>query len=236
MEETTSSPPGLDLERLVEVRLNEFREVPGLLEWQLPIGAALFRLVAEARPLTAAEIASVLRLPVGEVSPRFDGLLQELGVVRDKDGNVTIAAMSPQGTQLPIFRFAWRDTGKVAEIPGCSGDMLLPVLAARRPARIDLPCPATGRTISVEVGSAGEVERVDPADAVAIMESLDSESHPRDWVRSDCAAGLFFASAEAASEWLAEHPGYLAVPMALFFRTETQIFTRALAEGDRLRS
>lgn len=228
---TSSTPPVPDLERLVELRLQQYREVPDLLEWLLPIGAAWLQLIAQDRPQTAEEVASVLGWPVEEVTVRFGDVLEFVGYDRDTAGEVAAAETSPQGVPLPVFRIRWLETGKTTRMPGCAGDALSSLLSTGQRARIELPCPATGQLVSVQVGPAAELDSVDPATAVAIIESPDSGWHPRDWVRSDCASGLFFASAGAASGWLAEHPGYIAVPMEFFIRAEAQLFTRALAEA-----
>lgn len=219
-----------DLEELVERRLNEYSEVPDLLEWHLPVGAAMLQLIAEDRPLTAEEIASVLGWPVAEVKPRFEEVL-EYGVTYDSDGNLKAAETSPDGVTLPVYRVQWLDTGKVAALPGCASDALSPALSTGRRARIELDCPTTGQPISVQVGPAGEVEGVEPPDAVAIALDLESDWHPRDWTRSDCATGLLFASAEAAASWLTNHPGFLAVPIEFFVRAETRLYARALAHA-----
>jgi hypothetical protein len=62
------------------------------------------------------------------------------------------------------------------------------------------------------------------------MDSPGSDWHPANWTRADCADGLLFASAEAASGWLAGHQGYIAVPMEFFVRYEARFFDRALAQ------
>lgn len=227
-----TSPHTPDLEKLVEMRLDEYREVPDLLEWHLPVGAAMLQLIAEDRPLTAEEVASVLGWPVEEVKPRFEEVL-EYGVAYDNDGNLTAAESSPDGVPLPIYRVRWLDTGKVAALPGCASDALSPVLSTGRRARIEAHCPTTGQPISVQVGPAGQFEGVEPPDAVAIALGLQPDWHPRDWTRSDCATGLFFASAEAASGWLANHPGFIAVPMEFFVRAETRLYARALTHAAR---
>jgi hypothetical protein len=108
-------------------------------------------------------------------------------------------------------------------------------LAEDLSSQVELACPVSRRLISVQIGSAGECEKVEPADAVAVVESLDSDWHPRDWTRKDCATGLLFASADASAGWLAEHPGHVTVAMEFFVRSETLLHARIRAETDRLR-
>jgi hypothetical protein len=139
----------------------------------------------------------------------------------------------PARVPLPRYQIRWLDTGKAGQVTGCSFDALAAVLLTGRPAQLQLACPATGEPIGVQIGQGGRVEGVDPPGAVAIMRSLDSPWHPRDWVRSDCARGLWFASAEAASGWLADHPGHLAAPMAFHVAFKVRVFDRILHQAAR---
>lgn len=57
-----------EIDAMVEQRLAQYREVPDLLEWHLPIGAAVLQLIAENRPLPRR-----LRPPAGGARRRFFG-------------------------------------------------------------------------------------------------------------------------------------------------------------------
>lgn len=216
---------GLDIERMVEERLEQYREVPGLLEWQLPVGTTWLRLLAEGRPTTTEAIASVLGWPVDELA----SLLRAQGYQPDAQ---PFAATETDDAALPVYRIHWLDTGETGRVPGCAPDALIAVQLARRPARVELPCPATGKLISVHLGADGSCHGVHPAEAVATTPSADSGWHPRNWTRSDCANGLLFASATAASTWLADHPGHETVPIAQFVHLESRFLHRALTETD----
>lgn len=210
-----------DIERLVEERLEQYREVPGLLEWQLPVGTTWLRLLAEGRPATTAEIASALGWPADEVASLLpDGL-----PAPDETGSDDVT--------LPVYRIHWLDTGETGQLPGCAPDALFAVQLAGRPARVDLPCPATGQLVAVRLDADGSFAGARPAEAVAIMPSADSDWHPRDWTRSECANGLLFASADAASGWLTGHPGHEAVPIERFVGFQSRFLERALAEAAR---
>lgn len=208
---------GPDIERLVEERLEQYREVPGLLEWQLPVGTAWLRLLAEGRPATTDEIAAVLGWPANEVASLLPDGQPAAGIETD--------------AALPVYRIHWLDTGETGQLPGCAPDALIAVQLAGRPARVELPCPATGQLVGVRLGADGSFVGVRPAEAVAITQSADSGWHPRDWTRSDCANGLLFASADAASGWLTDHPGHETMPMARFVRFQSLFLSRALAEA-----
>src|SRR6266511_39072 len=125
-----------DLEKFIQMRLDQFREVPDLLKWYLPIGAALLQLVAEDRPLTAEKVAEVLGWPVKEVRQRFDEVIESMGRELDSKGRVRIAFTSPDGVPLPVFTVRWLDTGTTARLPGCASDAMLPVLTTGQRAKI----------------------------------------------------------------------------------------------------
>lgn len=221
--------PPLNLDALVERELTELREVPGLLEG-LPIGLTWLRLLAEGRPTTITEIAAALGWSPEQVTQRGRAWKAATGPTPGADGQVT---EPDPGVPLPRYQIRWLDNGPAGQVPGCAADALAAVLLAGRPAQIRLTCPATGTPISVQLGPGGRLEQVEPPDAVAIMRGPDSTWHLRDWVRSDCARGLWFASPAAASGWLAANPGHLAAPLAFHVAFKLQVFTRVMEETTR---
>jgi hypothetical protein len=68
-------------------------------------------------------------------------------------------------------------------------------------------CPATGTSITVDITPEG-VERIDPPTAVVAVVNLDADlTLGPDRIDADVRAQQpFFASAQAASRWLADHP------------------------------
>jgi alkylmercury lyase len=224
------------IEAIVEREVAAYREVPGLLERDLPLGVAWLRLQAEGRPLTVQEFAAVLGWPAEKVAEQFvqvaggtfaDQLSPSGSITPDQDGRVVIED-DPDMT-LPGYRIRWLDNGQLGKLPGCSDDALVAVLLAGRPARVELPCPATRKVISLEFGPDAQLRKVDPQAAVAVMRRPDVAWSPRDWIRSDCGNGLLFASADAAAGWLAEHPDATVVPVDFFARLSLHKFRKLLA-------
>ena len=80
-------------------------------------------------------------------------------------------------------------------------------LALGRPVHAEATCPATGTSITVDITPEG-VERIDPLTAVVAVVDLDADlTLGLDRIDADvCAQQPFFASAQAASRWLADHP------------------------------
>lgn len=100
---------------------------------------------------------------------------------------------------------------------GCSVDMYLLALALGRPIHAEATCPATGTPIRVEI-TPDRVERIDPPTAVVAVVNLDADlTLGLDRIDADvCAQQPFFASAQAASRWLADHPQGRLIPVRSF--------------------
>jgi alkylmercury lyase len=100
---------------------------------------------------------------------------------------------------------------------GCSVDMYLLALALGRPIHAEATCPATGTPISVDI-TPDRVERIDPPTAVVAVVNLDADlTLGLDRTDADvCAQQPFFASAHAASQWLADHPQGRLIPVQSF--------------------
>jgi alkylmercury lyase len=100
---------------------------------------------------------------------------------------------------------------------GCSVDMYLLALALGRPIHAEATCPATGTPISVDI-TPDRVERIDPPTAVVAVVNLDADlTLGLDRTDADvCAQQPFFASAHAASQWLADHPQGRLIPVRSF--------------------
>ena len=95
----------------------------------------------------------------------------------------------------------------------CAADTLLfPALLGRQ-AHIESRCPATDTVIRMTVEPNGAVRDLSPA--TAVISIPDSEQLDVRRVRvSCCQPGRFFATAEAASDWRARHPGGTVLPVA----------------------
>ncbi len=100
---------------------------------------------------------------------------------------------------------------------GCSVDMYLLALALGRPVHAEATCPATGTPITVDI-TPERVERIDPPTAVvAVVDwDVDLTLGPDRTDAEVCAQQPFFASPQAASRWLAEHPQGRLIPVRSF--------------------
>jgi alkylmercury lyase len=95
--------------------------------------------------------------------------------------------------------------------------MYLLALALGRPVHAEATCPATGTPITVDI-TPERVDRVDPATAVVAVVDLDVDLTlgPDRTDAEVCAQQPFFASPQAASRWLAEHPQGRLIPVRSF--------------------
>jgi alkylmercury lyase len=99
----------------------------------------------------------------------------------------------------------------------CAGDALWLPTVVGGPAVVESRCPATGRSIRVEL-TPTEVTRVDPPEAV--MSTYTPEGTVTDVVAQVCANRNLFASAEAAGGWLAAYPQGQVIPIADVFEIQ----------------
>jgi alkylmercury lyase len=95
--------------------------------------------------------------------------------------------------------------------------MYLLALALGRSVHAEATCPATGTPITVDI-TPERVDRVDPATAVVAVVNLDVDlTLGSDRTDAEvCAQQPFFASPQAASRWLAEHPQGRLIPVQSF--------------------
>jgi alkylmercury lyase len=110
---------------------------------------------------------------------------------------------------------------------GCSVDMYLLALALGRPIHAEAICPATGTPISVDI-TPDRAERIDPPTAVVAVVNLDADlTLGLDRTDADvCAQQPFFVSADAASQWLADHPQGRLIPVRSFHAEARRLVDR----------
>lgn len=85
----------------------------------------------------------------------------------------------------------------------CAADTLTFTVLLAKPAVVMSACPATGKAVTLELAADGVVS-VDPAETVVTERRCHQAG--ADFRAQICDHGHFFASPEAASGWLAEHP------------------------------
>jgi hypothetical protein len=87
----------------------------------------------------------------------------------------------------------------------CAADTLLFPAIIRRRAQVESPCPTTNAIVRMTVDPSSGVGDLSPA--AAVISIPDSNDLDLARVRvSCCNPGRFFASDEAAADWLAQHP------------------------------
>ena len=95
----------------------------------------------------------------------------------------------------------------------CAPDTLIFPAVLGRTAQVESPCPATGTTIRVTVDPVRGVTALEPATAVVTI--VDPARVDTAAVRATlCNPQHFFATADAARDFAASHPGMLVLPVA----------------------
>jgi alkylmercury lyase len=176
---------------------------------------------AGQRPVSLDQLASHVGLAVAETSRLLRLTWRERVDLRD--GMVRLDA-TPAGPRRYRVDAGGRPVGAGT---GCSVDTYLLALALGRPIHAEATCPATGTPITVDITPEG-VERIDPPTAVVAVVDLDADLTPGlDRTDADvCAQQPFFASAQAASRWLADHPHGRLIPVRSFHAEARRLVDR----------
>lgn len=168
-----------------------------------PIFEVLLPRLADGQSVPIEAIARAL----GMDEPETAGLLRRAGAEIDQDGRLV-------GLGLTLWETPHRfEVGGRTLFTWCALDTLMfPAILGR--ARVDSPCHATGRRVTVEVSPDG-VERVDPPEAVVSI----GTPRPGEPIRSSfCDLVHFFSSRSVADGWLEQHSGAVVISVADAFR------------------
>lgn len=177
--------------------------------------SAAVRLLAEGRPVTLAQLASVLGWP----RERLDAVLERVpNIERDADG-----ALVGVGLSLRPTPHAFEANGR-ALFTWCALDALFLPTILGQPARVTSSCAATGVPIRLRVAPTG-IDDLDPVDTVI---SLVAPCGLDELRGSFCDQVSFYSSAEAATDWLRGHPGASVVPVAQGFTIGQAFVAEAL--------
>ena len=161
------------------------------------------RLLARGTPVTLAELAAAAGVDAVDVSNAPAGHDIEYDDQHRIIGwgltfNPTPHTYTVDGHRL----YAW-----------CAADTLLfPVILGSR-AEIESICPTTDSVIRLTVDPEAGVTDVAPATAVISIPGSE-EMDPTRVRASTCNPGRFFATAESAHGWLAQHPDGFVLPVA----------------------
>jgi alkylmercury lyase len=179
----------------------------------IQVTSALIKLSgAGERPVAVERLAAAGGRPVDETL----ALAQQFLKVRVQDGLVHLD-LSAAGTSA---RYRLQIGARTIDAGGCAPDIVWMALLAGTPIHAKATCPATGTPIRVDFTPEG-VERVDPPSTViAVISPLAPQLQQlSSGERADvdvCSQQPFFASAEAAAEWQAQHPGGRIFPISEF--------------------
>lgn len=178
--------------------------LPELDRSQQRLTVALYRLLAEGRPVRPEDLATRSGLPVAVAASQLDRLAM---VERDERGHV----IANGGLTL-------KPTSHTFEVDGhtlytwCALDTLFVPELIGRPARVRSTSPSTGEVISLTVDATG-VHDIAPEDAVMTLHSVRGFDL-KDVVGTYCCYVHFFASEEAARPWASRSEGTYVVSIA----------------------
>lgn len=111
----------------------------------------------------------------------------------------------------------------------CAADTLLFPAILGKPAQIESRCPTTNTIIRLTVDPHAGVSDLSPTTAVISIPG--SEEMNITCVRATtCNPGRFFVTAEAADDWLAQHPDGAVVPVADAYPQLQPIISRLLGQ------
>lgn len=156
-----------------------------------PVFRALTAILAEARPASVEELATIVGRPAEQISAGLPGdtELDDHGRVIGR--GITLSQTAHRLEVDGRMVYAWCAAAALGQIP-----------AIGQTVRISSPCGATGQTVTVVAGPDGVAE-VHPPEAVV---SIVAGGDPNRVRLSRCTNIHFFVSAGAASKWLREHP------------------------------
>lgn len=155
---------------------------------------ALLRLIARGRPVDLVDLAAVS----GQRAPDLERILRaQPGTEWDDEGRLVGFGLSLRPT---AHRYV---IGGHTLYTWCATDTLFFTVILGTDAVAESTCPATGQPVHLAI-TPDAVASVSPAGAVV---SQRRRSHLVANLRTDvCNHGHFFASAPAASAWVAAHP------------------------------
>ena len=180
--------------------------------------AALLHLLADGRPVTAADLAR----STGRSEPDVQQALSRQGDLEtDEQGRVV-------GYGLTL-----RPTAHTFEVCGrqlhtwCALDTLMFPRLLGVTARVESSCRTTGSPVRLTAAADG-VSDVEPPGAVVSIVTADAPTSLR---AAFCDQVHFFVDGAAAAPWLADHPGASVVPVAEAHRL-AQPLAQALLDAE----
>src|SRR6266487_1898948 len=206
MDDTMSSHPVDDFDAAWQTVGQQYQ--PAIL-----VTSAVIKLTgAGERPVEFERLAAT----TGRSVDKTLALARQFLKVNVQDGLVHLD-LSAAGTSA---RYRLQIGERTIDVGGCAPDIVWMALLAGQPVHAEATCPATGTPIWVDLTPDG-VERVEPPSTVIALLSplapqLQQLSSGEQAEAEVCPQQPFFASAEAAAEWQAQHPGGRIFPVSEF--------------------
>ena len=166
----------------------------------------MVRMLSRGSPIRVEEIAAASGQPHANRAALAESL-EAAGIEFDAEGNVVSAGLTLVPTQ---HRF---EVEGRALYTWCALDTLIFPILLGGPARVESTCPGTGSTVRLDVTPDG-IGMLRPPTAVVSLIAPTASEQVR---RAFCDYVHFFASADAAAPWLAEHPDAVVVHAAEAF-------------------
>ncbi|WP_151482142.1 organomercurial lyase MerB [Streptomyces albicerus] len=186
---------------------------PGVKLWLL---RPLLTLLATGEPVTPDQLAAQAGRPVNAIREALADMPDtEYDTVGRIIGNGLTHNPTPHRYQ----------TGDRTLYAWCAMDTLVFPATIGHTAQVTSPCRATGEPVHLTVAPDGPTD-VEPAGAVVSVVAPDAPTSVR---AAFCNQVHFFASADAAKDWLAEHPDAQVLPVADAYEVGRPIIEQILS-------
>lgn len=162
------------------------------------ISVALYRMLAEGRPVAREALAARARLPLAQVYKVLDNWF---GVFYDDAGKI----IGYQGLTLREMHHRLRTGGRTL-YAWCAWDTLFLPQIIGAAAEVESSCPVTGDAIRLAVNPR-EVQSVDPVGTMMSFVAPDESKVRENVVLNFCHYVHFFRSTQAAEVWRSQQSG-----------------------------
>lgn len=219
-------------ENLEELAAGVLEALPTLRPAEQRLALELYRLLAEGAPVRRERLAAALEVPIREVTMLLEGAPLASLVHYDDDRQV----VGFGGLAVVPMLHRFRVDGRLL-YTWCAWDSLFIPEMLGRAAAVESRCPATTRTLHLEVSPEG-VRSVDPDGVVMSFLRPDADvfsGDTRQTIASFCHYIHYLASPEAAAGWTATHPGTFVLTLEQAFelgrRKNAGQFAEVLVRG-----
>lgn len=171
---------------------------PRLTRTEQQISIALYRLLAEGRPVAREALAARVGLPLAQVNA-------VLGAWFGVYYNAAAEIIGYWGLALQKMSHRLRIHGQTL-YAWCAWDTLFLPQILGTAAEVESNCPVSGETIRLTVAPGG-IQAVDPFSTVVSFVTPEQAKVKENVVLNFCHYVHFFRSAEAAEAWRSKHAG-----------------------------